>query len=103
MSEFEDNAVEAGVEVSIVVANYNGERFIDEAIRSVIDQSLRGLEIIISDDASTDASVQIVKNLGAQDSRVRLIESAMNAGPAAARNRALELATGRWIAIMDCD
>jgi glycosyltransferase involved in cell wall biosynthesis len=91
------------IDVSIIVANYNGEKFIADAICSACDQSLRSIEIIVSDDASTDSSVQIIKGLMAKDSRIRLIESSVNGGAAAARNRALDVARGQWIGILDSD
>ena len=103
MSDLPDDRGDVEVVVSVIVANYNGEKFIADAIRSVCDQSLRRIEIIVSDDASTDSSIQIVRTRFADDSRVRIIESSVNRGPAAARNRALDVVRGRWIAIMDSD
>ena len=91
------------IDVSVIVANYNGEKFIADAIRSACNQSLRNIEVIVSDDASTDSSIHIVKSLVAEDSRIRLIESHVNGGAAAARNRALDVARGQWISILDSD
>ena len=91
------------IDVSVIVANYNGEKFIADAIRSACNQSLRSIEVIVSDDASTDSSLQIIKGLVAEDSRIRLIESSVNGGAAAARNRALDVARGQWISIFDSD
>jgi succinoglycan biosynthesis protein ExoO len=91
------------IDVSVIVANYNGEKFIADAIRSACNQSLRSIEVIVSDDASTDSSLQIIKSLVAEDSRIRLIESGVNGGAAAARNRALDVARGQWIGILDGD
>jgi glycosyltransferase involved in cell wall biosynthesis len=102
MSALRDDA-SAEIDVSVMVANYNGEKFIADAIHSACAQTLTSIEIIVCDDASTDSSVQIVKRLIAQDSRIRLIESGSNLGAAAARNRALDLARGRWIAVLDSD
>jgi glycosyltransferase involved in cell wall biosynthesis len=89
--------------VSVVIANFNGSAYLADAIASVQRQTLRELEIIVSDDASTDTSVDIVTQLKASDARIRLITSERNGGPAAARNRAIEAVTGEWIAIMDGD
>lgn len=91
------------IDVSVIVANYNGEKFLADAVRSACNQSLRNIEVIVSDDASTDSSVSIIKTLAAEDSRVRLIASSVNGGPAAARNRALDIARGRWISVLDSD
>ncbi|CCE00261.1 glycosyltransferase [Bradyrhizobium sp. STM 3809] len=103
MSKTEHDAFGGAIDVSVIVANYNGERFIAEAIHSVCEQSLRCLEIIVCDDASMDGSVDIVKQIAATDDRIRLVSLPRNEGPAAARNRALDVARGRWIAIMDSD
>lgn len=89
--------------VSVIVANYNGAPYLAPALHSVLDQSLRDLELIVVDDASQDDSVAIVRRAVAADSRVTLIEADHNAGPAAARNRALDIARGAWIAVFDSD
>ncbi|MGJ4892927.1 glycosyltransferase [Bradyrhizobium sp. HKCCYLS3077] len=103
MAQTEQDASGDAIDVSVIVANYNGERFVADAIRSVCRQSLRNLEVIVCDDASTDGSVQLVQQIGAADDRIRLVQLQRNAGPAAARNRALDIARGRWVAIMDSD
>jgi glycosyltransferase involved in cell wall biosynthesis len=97
------NGGEAIIEVSVIIANHNGETFIADAVRSACRQTLRNIEIIVSDDASTDASVKIVERLIAEDNRIRLVRSDVNGGPAAARNRALDIARGEWISILDGD
>jgi len=89
--------------VSVIIANYNGAAYLTDAIRSAQRQRLRDLEIIISDDGSSDDSVTIVTRMMSEDSRIRLVRSERNRGPAAARNKALAAAKGEWIAIMDSD
>jgi GT2 family glycosyltransferase len=89
--------------VSVIIANYNGAGFIADAIGSACRQTQGNIEIIVSDDASTDTSVEIVSELMTRDPRIRLIRSDRNGGPAAARNRALAVATGEWIAVLDSD
>lgn len=91
------------MKVSVIMANYRGAEHLFAAISSVLRQSHADLELIVSDDASPDESGAIVRAVAANDARVRLIDAAMNAGPAAARNRALDAATGDWIAIVDSD
>jgi glycosyltransferase involved in cell wall biosynthesis len=98
-----DDASDTEIDVSVIVANYNGEKFIADAIRSACRQTLTSIEIVVCDDASTDSSVQIVKNLIVEDGRIRLIETSTNRGAAAARNRALNSARGRWISVLDSD
>jgi glycosyltransferase involved in cell wall biosynthesis len=86
---------------SIIIANYNGASCLADTVRSACRQSLRDIEVIISDDASTDASIAVARNLAAEDPRVCLITNPSNTGPAAARNRAVKAARGEWISILD--
>jgi succinoglycan biosynthesis protein ExoO len=85
------------------MANYNGAPHLADAIRSAQSQSLRNLEIIVSDDSSSDDSIAIVTGLMAEDPRIRLVRACRTGGPAAARNKALALAQGEWVGIMDSD
>jgi glycosyltransferase involved in cell wall biosynthesis len=94
---------QSGIDVSVIIANYNGEKFIADAIRSACNQSLRNIEVIVSDDASTDSSARIVEGLIAEDNRIRLLQTDINRGAAAARNRAIDIARGQWISILDSD
>ncbi|TKT69336.1 glycosyltransferase family 2 protein [Aquamicrobium sp. LC103] len=93
----------AGPRISVVMANYNGARHIARALDSVLAQTVADLEIIISDDASSDESLTIVTDYVRRDPRVRLIADGTNGGPARARNRAFDAARGQWIAIVDSD
>lgn len=90
--------------VSIIMPNYNGGRFIKEAIQSVQCQTCADFELLIADDLSDDGSPAIVAAIAAADVRVRLLSnSGSRCGPAIARNRALEEASGRFIAFLDSD
>lgn len=89
--------------ISVVMANYNGAPYLPQALESVLSQTMDDLEIIVCDDASQDDSIAVVQAFREQDDRVRLIEAQENAGPARARNRALDAARGEWIAIVDSD
>lgn len=89
--------------VSVVTANYNGARYLAEAVRSVLDQTLASLELIVVDDRSTDDSLQVLEAAAAGDPRVRVFVQPQNGGPGAARNRALAEARGTWIAVFDSD
>jgi glycosyltransferase involved in cell wall biosynthesis len=89
--------------ISVVMANFNGERYIAEAVKSATTQTWQNVEIIIVDDGSTDRSIAIVQDLRAQDDRIKLITSLTRRGPAASRNIALKAARGEWIAIVDSD
>jgi glycosyltransferase involved in cell wall biosynthesis len=88
--------------VSVVMVTRNVERFLPEAIESVLSQSFRDFEFIIVDFGSTDRSKEIVMNYAVRDSRVSFCEIPQ-CGLAAARNAACSLAKGRYIAIQDAD
>jgi succinoglycan biosynthesis protein ExoO len=85
------------------MANFNGAAHIAAAVRSVLEQSERSLELILSDDASSDDSLVVAKEAALGDARLVLLQSEDRGGPAAARNRALAHAKGDWIAIVDND
>ena len=89
--------------VSVVMPVYNGEKFLSEAIESVLAQTFADFEFIIVDDGSSDRSAQIVRSYAKSETRIRFIQQERNLGHADARNRGHELATGEYIAVMDCD
>jgi glycosyltransferase involved in cell wall biosynthesis len=91
--------VTVGPLVSVVIPVFNGERFLREAVQSVIDQDYAPLEIIIVDDGSTDGTATVAKSL---PETVRYLHQT-NHGPAAARNRGIEQARGDLIAFADAD
>jgi glycosyltransferase involved in cell wall biosynthesis len=85
--------------VSVVIPVFNGERFLREAVQSVLDQRYPPLEIIIVDDGSTDGTATVARDL---PKTVRYLHQT-NQGPAAARNRGIEHAKGGLIAFADAD
>lgn len=88
--------------VSIIIPIYNGEKFIREAIESVINQSYHNWELIVVDDGSTDSSKDIVRQY-ITDRRVRLIEHECNKGIPKTKNTGIKLARGDYIAFLDQD
>lgn len=86
--------------VSVVIPSYNHARFIGDAIASVLSQTLADLELIVIDDGSKDDSVRVCRAI--QDSRLRVIAQE-NRGAHAAINRAVELATSPYVAILNSD
>ena len=82
---------------------YNCVDYIAESIRSVQNQSYRNWELIVADDNSTDGTVDTVRSIAADDNRIHLLETDINLGPAAARNRAINSAQGDYIAFLDSD
>jgi succinoglycan biosynthesis protein ExoO len=85
------------------MANYNGARYLGHAIKSLEAQTFRNWELIFVDDCSSDESVALAHHFAERDPRIRIFVQTNNQGPAAARNKAIELAKGRWIAIFDSD
>lgn len=88
--------------ISIVVPVYNAEKYVHRCINSLMSQTYRNIEIILIDDGSKDNSYAICKDYAKVDSRVR-VYTQKNAGPSAARNKGLELASGDYIAFVDSD
>lgn len=88
--------------VSVVMVVCNVERFLGEAIASVLAQTFREFEFVIVDFGSTDKSKEIVSQYAATDHRIRLHEIP-NCGLAEARNAGVSRAQGRYVAIMDAD
>ena len=89
--------------VSIITPSYNSKRFIKETVDSVVAQTYQNWEMIIVDDCSKDDSVEYIENLIQNDLRIKLIALEKNVGAAEARNKALEVAQGRYIAFLDSD
>lgn len=94
----------AGLEkplVSVVMPTFNRARLLDRAIRSVLNQTYRKLEIIVVDDAARDNTLDVVKAI--HDDRVRYIRHDTNRGGSAARNTGIRAAKGEYIAFLDDD
>lgn len=84
--------------VSVVMPAYNAEPFIEKSINSVLAQTVRDWELIVIDDQSSDATMQIVQSLADGDERIRIIRSEQNMGTAATRNRGMEQSRGLFVA-----
>ena len=89
--------------VSVITASYNCAKFIEESIKSVLNQTYDNLELIIIDDCSTDNTEEIVNEYIKKDSRIKFYRLNNNSGAAVARNKGLDEATGRFIAFLDSD
>ena len=89
--------------VSVIMPAYNVEDYIQQAIDSALQQTVRDIEVIVVDDCSQDASLQVARACAEKDSRVKVIANPTNQGAAVARNLALEVARGDWVSILDSD
>lgn len=92
----------SALRVSVVIAAYNADQFIEATCRSAMRQTFRALEIVVVDDGSTDDTARIVQTLAAEDPRVRLLRQP-NRGVAVARNVAIAESTGEYVAPLDAD
>lgn len=89
--------------ISVTMAAFNVESYIDECLDSVLNQSLRDFELIIVDDASTDATRKKLEGYAALDARIRLILKERNEGLSVARNDGIAAARGKYITFLDAD
>ena len=90
--------------VSVIMPCHNGEKYLRQAVDSVLAQTYADWELLIIDDASTDGSVAIAGEYCAKDSRIKLLHTKCSTGmPATTRNVGIEAAAGRFIAFLDCD
>ena len=91
------------MKVSVIIPVYNVEPYVEDCLRSVMNQTLTDIEMICIDDRGDDASIDIVKRLMAEDSRISLFVNEKNMGLATARNRGMERATGEYVYFLDSD
>lgn len=87
--------------VTVLMTYYNKGPYVEEAARSVLASTFTDLELLVVDDASTDDGLARLRALG--DPRIRILESPVNTGRAAAANRGFEAARGEYIAVLDAD
>lgn len=89
--------------VSIITATFNSERFIEQTIISVLNQTYTNWELIIVDDASTDSTLSIINIFSSKHTNIRVFVNETNQGAAITRNKGTEEARGDFIAFLDGD
>lgn len=89
--------------VSIITPTYNSEDFISETINSIISQTYTNWELLITDDCSTDNTIEVIKQYTKSDKRIKLFKLKKNSGAGIARNTSINNATGAFIAFCDSD
>ena len=92
-----------GILISVVMPNYNGHRFVEQAINSVLNQTYQNFELIVVDDCSNDDSLSLIEHKAQSDNRIRVIALEHNVGVANARNVGIKEAKGEYIALLDND
>lgn len=90
------------VKVSVIIPVYNVEKYLEECLDSVINQTLKDIEIICVDDGSTDTSFKILQQYKKNDNRIKVFHQ-KNKGAGAARNNGIRHAEGKYLAILDAD
>lgn len=89
-------------DVSIIVPIYNDEKYLEDCLNSLINQTLKSIEIICVDDGSTDSSLEILKRYEKIDSRIIVLQQS-NQGAGVARNNGLKIAKGEYLLFLDSD
>ncbi len=102
MSPRKENNISDKCLVSVIIPSYNAEKFITEAIESVLNQTYKNIEIIIINDGSTDSSEEAINKYLGLDDRIKYYKQ-VNQGVSATRNRGIELAQGEVLAFIDSD
>ena len=92
----------ADIKVTVVMPIYNAYDYLRPAIDSVLDQTLREIELICVDDGSTDPTLGLLKEYQKNDARVRIVTE-NNAGPSVARNKGIVRARGEYVIFLDAD
>lgn len=87
--------------LSVIMPVYNGQRYLEDAINSVLSQTFKDYELLIIDDGSTDSSLKIIQSIN--DTRIRFLKNEKNQGIAYTRNVGLKESIGEFLAWMDCD
>lgn len=90
------------VKISVIVPVYNTQKYLNECLDSIINQTFQDIEIICIDDGSTDDSLKVLNELSEKDSRIKIV-SQKNSGLSASRNRGIELSNGEYIYFIDSD
>ena len=89
--------------ISIAMCTYNGERFLNEQISSILEQTYRNFELVIVNDNSKDNSINIIKEYQSKDNRIKLFQNNKNIGFLKNFEKAISLCRGDFIALSDQD
>ena len=91
------------VRATVVIPTYGAAETLQRAMQSALDQTLRDIEVIVVDDASPDNSWDLIAELMRADPRIRAVRNKTNRGKSVSMNRAVSVARGRWLAVLDAD
>lgn len=91
------------LKISVLVPVYNVEPYLVQCLESICSQTLREIEVICVDDASTDGSLAILRDFAKRDPRVKVVQASTNGGLSRSRNLAMECAQGEYLVLVDSD
>lgn len=91
-----------GMKISVIIPVFNAEKYLNQCIESVLNQTYKNIELLIVDDGSTDTSLSICETYKNNDARIRVIKNSRG-GVSKARNTALDIATGDYVGFVDSD
>ncbi|MDR3243909.1 MAG: glycosyltransferase [Elusimicrobiota bacterium] len=91
------------IKISVIVPIYNREKFLQNCLNSICNQTFKDIEIICVNDCSTDNSLLILNEYALKDSRIVILNTSQQGGPSRARNKALSIAKGKYISFVDSD
>ncbi|TGL90249.1 glycosyltransferase family 2 protein [Leptospira congkakensis] len=89
--------------VSVIMPAYNAVSYLEDSVKSLLDQSFKDWELLLVDDCSKDETANLAKKLAKADPRIRFIQKEKNSGSADTRNTGINLASGEYIAFLDAD
>jgi glycosyltransferase involved in cell wall biosynthesis len=90
------------MKISVIMAAYNSEKFIEKTINSILNQTYKDFELIVVNDGSNDSTAEIVTRLATKDPRITLLQKE-NGGTSSARNAGIDKSTGEYLAFIDAD
>lgn len=96
------NRQDSNIKISVIIPIYNAEKWLEQCLNSVLEQTLKEIEVLCVDDGSTDGSLNKLRDYEAKSEKIK-VYSIQNSGAAKARNYALERATGQFVTFLDAD
>lgn len=104
MSDYTNNKIKmSNPKISIIIPCYDVEHYLDRCIKTIVNQTIKDIEIILVDDCSLDRVPQMCDDWALRDSRIKVIHKKNNEGLGFARNTGLDIATGEYVAFVDSD
>ena len=88
--------------ISVIIPVYNGEKYIERCVLSVVNQTYKNIEIMVIDDGSSDRTAEIIDDMRYEDKRIKVVKK-KNEGVSSARNCGIEKSTGDYIMFVDAD